>query len=154
MYVSVWDSYEDHKALMDDKDYSKVIEKLKPLLGGEPNMAHVAFNNDTRAALTHPVTQIATGELKDKQDPEKKEAFKSTMIKTINEWNLFPSASERAPFCVGEVREHPGSFYFLGGWKSIEVRIFPFYHSASGGPKSLTTLNSTTSKLLSRTGAT
>lgn len=126
-YVSAWDSYEDHKALMDHKDYPEVGEKLKPLLGGEPKMVHIAFGDDTRPALTYPLTQVTTLELKDKQDPEKKEAFKTAMVEMIDDCHRLPNAKQRASFCFGETREHPGTFYLLGGWNSVEVRIFPFF---------------------------
>lgn len=107
---------------MDSKDYPGVIERLTPLLGGEPKMVHVAFSDNTRIAMTSPVTEIVTLELKDKQSSEKKEAFKGVMLDMIDHCHRAPRAKEHPPFAFGETREHPGSFYFLGGWTTVEVR--------------------------------
>jgi len=66
------------------------------------------------------VTEIVTLELKDKQSSEKKEAFKGVMLDMIDHCHRAPRAKEHPPFAFGETREHPGSFYFLGGWTTVE----------------------------------
>ncbi len=109
---------------MDDKDYGKVGEKLTPLVGGDLKMVHVSFSDNTRIALTSPVSEIVTLELKDKQDQVKKEAFKGVMLDMIDHCHRAPRAKEHPPFAFGETREHSGSFYFLGGWTTVEVRNF------------------------------
>lgn len=116
----VWDSYEDHKALMDDQElYPKVGEALGKCIGANFLMRHVEFNETTRIALTSPVSEIVTLELKDKASAEQKKALNEVMLDLIEHGHTAPRAKEHPPFAFGETRESAGSFYFLGGWTSV-----------------------------------
>ncbi|KAF9450574.1 hypothetical protein P691DRAFT_758079 [Macrolepiota fuliginosa MF-IS2] len=117
----VWDSYDDHKALIDNEElYPKVTEALGKCIGGDFIMRHVEFNEITRIALTSPVSEIVALELRDKTSAERKEALKKVMVDMIEHCHTAPRAKDHPPFAYGETKESAGSFYFLGGWTSVE----------------------------------
>ncbi|KXN88062.1 hypothetical protein AN958_07521 [Leucoagaricus sp. SymC.cos] len=119
--IIVWDTYEDHKSLMDDPVvYPQVLEKLGKCLGGEVEMRHASFTDNTIIALTSPVTEIVHLKLKEGSN---KTDFEKHMADFCRHALTAPIAKEHAPFVIGEQRESPGEYFFLGGWTTKQVRV-------------------------------
>lgn len=121
----VWDTYEAHKSLMDHEIYPQVLEKLGKCLGGEVEMSHVLFSDDTTIALTSPVTEIANLQLKEDTD---KAEFEKVMQELMEHGHHVPRAKEHAPSVFGESREKPRSYFFVGGWTTKQVSLLSSRH--------------------------
>jgi hypothetical protein len=122
----VWDTFDDHKRLMNDEVYPQVREKLGKCMGGEKEMRHVLFSDNTRIALTSPVTEIANLWLKDGVD---KLEFENHMKSFIDHSLHAPLARDHQPFVFGETKESPGAYFFVGGWTTKQVRILTYMNS-------------------------
>jgi hypothetical protein len=108
---------------MEDEIYPEVLKNLGKCLGGEEDMSHVLFSDNTRIALTSPVTEIANILLNEDTD---KAEFEKIMNEFMHHGHLVPRAKEHAPFVFGESREKPRNYFFVGGWTSKQVSIW-FY---------------------------
>ncbi|KAJ3557809.1 hypothetical protein NP233_g11648 [Leucocoprinus birnbaumii] len=119
--ILIWETFEDHKSLMDDQAvYPKVLENLGKCLGGDVEMRHVQFGDTTATALSSPVVEIAKLELKLGAN---KDEFESHMRDFMEHAKGAPRSKEHAPFTFGQTRESESSYFFMGGWDSKQAHL-------------------------------
>ncbi|TFK49371.1 hypothetical protein OE88DRAFT_1736993 [Heliocybe sulcata] len=116
-----WQTYEHHVALMNAPVYPKLIETLKPAVGGPFEMVHVKFNKDVTKALEKPITEVATFTLK----PGKK------MEQLVPLLDQLTSTSELSIW--GPTLEKEDRVVLVFGWNSLEEH----HEVVSKGPEEL-----------------
>jgi quinol monooxygenase YgiN len=115
--LSVWETYEHHKKLMEGKDYGQLVQDLKPALSGKLVMQHVDFDADSTTTFTSPATEWVTFTVK----PEvTQEELVATFKKLAGELLKVPSCHSAIH---GQSREHKGRVVAALGWDSVEVCI-------------------------------
>ncbi|KAH8077741.1 hypothetical protein BXZ70DRAFT_694967 [Cristinia sonorae] len=112
--VIIWDSLEDHHALLSDKDiYPKIMEGFATSIGGPHNLVHVAFKPLVApiAHLTAPISEFAVQTLKEGKTNADLEGFV---------WN--PAVTgDGSQVVVGKVVEKEDQYVLLKGWESYEA---------------------------------
>ncbi|KAF4568094.1 hypothetical protein EYR36_010102 [Pleurotus pulmonarius] len=119
----VWETYEDHAALMNDPSYPLVGEAFGVLLApGVPqenaSMDHITFSVDSKTALSAPATEIAIFTLKEGGDPQALSAALRDLATSID-----AADGAHPPCCWGNSRERGKKFFLLVGWDSSKAHI-------------------------------
>ncbi|KAF4586510.1 hypothetical protein EYR38_010789 [Pleurotus pulmonarius] len=119
----IWETYEDHAALMNDPSYPLVGEAFGVLLApGVPqenaSMDHITFSVDSKTALSAPTTEIAISTLKEGGDPQALSAALRDLATSID-----AADGAHPPCCWGNSRERGKKFFLLVGWDSSKAHI-------------------------------
>ncbi|KAF4588953.1 hypothetical protein EYR40_010509 [Pleurotus pulmonarius] len=119
----IWETYEDHAALMNDPSYPLVGEAFGVLLApGVPqenaSMDHITFSVDSKTALSAPATEIAIFTLKEGGDPQALSAALRDLATSID-----AADGAHPPCCWGNSRERGKKFFLLVGWDSSKAHI-------------------------------
>ena len=107
----VWDSLEDHKALMQDTEtFQKLGASLGPLIheGGSTDLFHVQVRDSDKvsAQLRAPITELFIQTIKDARKPEELEGHLAAVSRNA---------------LSGKVVEHADKWVLVKGWKNVEV---------------------------------
>ncbi|KAL4259891.1 ABM domain-containing protein [Pleurotus pulmonarius] len=101
----IWETYEDHAALMNDPSYPLVGEAFGVLLA-------------PGTALSAPATEIAIFTLKEGGDPQALSAALRDLATSID-----AADGAHPPCCWGNSRERGKKFFLLVGWDSSKAHI-------------------------------
>ncbi|KZT15565.1 hypothetical protein NEOLEDRAFT_1081990, partial [Neolentinus lepideus HHB14362 ss-1] len=105
--LPVWQSYEHHIALMNAPIYAKLIETLKPAMGGPFEMIHVKFTKNPTPVLEAPVTEVAFITLKPGKTKEQVAP-------------LLDQLTSRGLSAWGPTIEKEDTLVLTFGWASVE----------------------------------
>ncbi|KZT28058.1 hypothetical protein NEOLEDRAFT_1239812 [Neolentinus lepideus HHB14362 ss-1] len=106
-FFVLWQSYEHHVALMNAPVYAKLIETLKPAVGGPFEMIHVRFTKNPTPVLEAPVTEVAFITLKPGKTKEQVAP-------------LLDQLTSRGLSAWGPTIEKEDTLVLTFGWASVE----------------------------------
>jgi len=115
-----WDTYEDHKVIMDSPTYDvDVIAKVLPALSSTSppslKLVHVQFDKDISKILQAPVTEVFVATLKP-ESKDKKEDVKGYFAHLAVALDGIAISA-----AWGQAREDEDFFVAIIGWKSVEA---------------------------------
>ncbi|KAI0937995.1 hypothetical protein AcV7_003312 [Taiwanofungus camphoratus] len=116
-FVNVWESHEDHMAMLQDKETSgEVAEGLAKYLPGPFEAHHVSCPPDALKAIRAPVSSIAFLTLK-----EGKTADDVTPLLVQLAGGGSPPLPGLHASCFGNTIEEDDVYVFMTGWDSVEI---------------------------------
>ncbi len=118
--VTVWETLEHHKALVNRPGYPEILG-LKPAINGESKLYHIDFNNSPKAAVTAPTTEILILTLKEGKTKEHLDTILAAADpKIIADGGVF------GPSAWGATQESSNVVILLLGWESSKVGMNGF----------------------------
>jgi len=123
--VIQWETYEDHKAVMEADDYKDVVATLVPSLSKEVEppmkMVHIPFDKDPSEALEAPTTEFGIADLHDV-------ANRNTLAENLALLAKAPNGMIGGTW--GAALEDEKFHVFTAGWKSAEAHLAIMKHIA------------------------
>ncbi|PPQ95262.1 hypothetical protein CVT26_014836 [Gymnopilus dilepis] len=114
LILPVWESYEHHKALIDNPPPPETVT-LGPAIQGNFSMYHINFTKDVSVALSATYTEVLSTTLREGKTQEDFDKAARAISEQIDLAN-----PEHAPVTWGQSVEDERKFYFLVGWDNLQ----------------------------------
>ncbi|KAK7048435.1 hypothetical protein R3P38DRAFT_2869335 [Favolaschia claudopus] len=115
-FVSVWESHDHHRKLVESPNYASIIEKLKPTISGQFERNFINISHDPLPALSSPAVEIVTFTLKSGSSAEQLTPLMEELGKGLD------TATGAHPPCAwGQSVEDKNKVLLIVGWDTVEA---------------------------------